>query len=80
MGLVTHTQKLYLHQKQSVKKKQLQNCTVNKKKMDQFPETNNQPKVYILIPAELGKTYKFTIDCKIYRYLVKKIHILQFLF
>lgn len=38
--------------------------------MDQFPETNNQPKVYILIPAELGKTYKFTTDCKIYRYLV----------
>lgn len=48
--------------------------------MDQFPETNNQPKVYILIHAELGKTYKFTTDCKIYRYLVKKIHILQFLF
>lgn len=43
-GLLHTHKKLYLHQIQSVKKKQLQNCTVRqlKKKMDQFTETINQ--------------------------------------
>lgn len=46
--------------------------------MDQFTETINQG-LYILIPSELGKIF-YTIDCKIFKYLVKNICILQLFF
>lgn len=45
--------------------------------MDQFTETINQG-LYI-DPSELGKTF-YTIDCKIFKYLVKNICILQLFF
>lgn len=78
-GLLHTHKKLYLHQIQSVKKKQLQNCTVRQLKKKWINLLKPSIKVYILIPSELGKTF-YTIDCKNFKYLVKNICILQLFF
>lgn len=53
-GLLHTHKKLYLHQIQSVKKKQLQNCTVRQLKQKWINLLKPSIKVYILIPSELG--------------------------